>query len=46
MEWYLVGRASPEAVCFVGVEAENLNRSFDAEVMEDAADLQGQQVLL
>lgn len=43
---YLVGGTPPETVGLVGVEAENLNGPFDAEVMENTAHLQRQEVLL
>lgn len=43
---YLIRGSSPETVGYVGVEAEDLNGPLDAEMMENAAHLQRQQVLL
>lgn len=43
---YLIRGSSPETVGFVGVEAEDLNGPLDAEMMENTAHLQRQQVLL
>lgn len=43
---YLVGGSSPETVGLVGVEAEDLDGPLDAEMMENAAHLQRQQVVL
>lgn len=43
---YLIRGSSPETVGFVAVEAEDLNGPLDAEVMENTAHLQRQQVLL
>lgn len=43
---YLIRRSTSETGGSVGVEAEDLNGPFDAEMMEDAAHLQRQQVLL
>lgn len=43
---YLIRWASPQTVGSEGVDAEDLNGPLDAEVMENAAHLQRQQVLL
>lgn len=43
---YLVRRPPPQAVWCKGVEAKHLHGSLDAQVMQDTAHLQGQQVLL
>lgn len=44
--WYLVRGTSPQTVGGEGVDAQDLNGSLDAEVMENADHLQRQQVLL
>lgn len=44
--WYLVRGASPETVGCVGVEAQDLDGPLDAEMMENTAHFQRQQVLL
>lgn len=43
---HLVGRPASEAAGLVAVEAQHLNSPLDAEVMENAAHLQRQQVIL
>lgn len=43
---YLIRGSSSETAGFVGVEAEDLNRPLNAEVMENTAHLQRQYVLL
>lgn len=43
---HLVWRPATEAVRLIVVESEDLNSSLDAEVMQNAAHLQGKQVIL
>lgn len=43
---YLIRGSSSETAWIVGVEAEDLNGPLDAEMMENTAHLQRQQVLL